>query len=127
MEIASTSSFIAGRIISLSGLSSIVSVKISSSNFLLWRSQILLLLESKILHSSSLMISNEEGSPKENLKYRKWRLADHFVTSQINSLHTEVAMIEAMGTSTSRELWTALEESFSSKSMTQELHLSEEL
>ncbi|KAF6134120.1 hypothetical protein GIB67_013517 [Kingdonia uniflora] len=77
--------------------------------------------------SPSLTISNEEGSSEENPEYRKWRLADRFVTSLINSSLTEEAMSETMGTSTSRELWTALEESFSSKSTTRELHLSDEL
>ncbi|KAF6161657.1 hypothetical protein GIB67_017295 [Kingdonia uniflora] len=135
MEIVSSSSSTAGRTISLSGLSSMVSVKLSSTNFLLWQSQILPLLESQKLlgyidgaiTSSSLTISNEEGSSEENPEYRKWRLADCFVTSLINSSLTEEAMSETMGTSTSRELWTALEESFSSKSMTRELHLSQEL
>ncbi|KAF6157887.1 hypothetical protein GIB67_015203 [Kingdonia uniflora] len=112
-----------------------VSVKLSSANFLLWQSQILPFLESQELlgyidgaiTNPSLTISNEEGSSEENPEYRKWRLADRFVTSLINSSLTEEAMSKTMGTSTSRELWTALEESFSSKSTTQELHLSEEL
>ncbi|KAF6158464.1 hypothetical protein GIB67_022061 [Kingdonia uniflora] len=122
MEIVSSSSSTARRTISLSGLSSMVSVKLSFTNFLLWRSQILPLLESQELlgyidgaiTSPSLTISNEEGSSEENPEYRKWRLADRFVTNLINSSLTEEAMSETMGTSTSRELWTALEESFSS-------------
>ncbi|KAF6134828.1 hypothetical protein GIB67_002229, partial [Kingdonia uniflora] len=39
----------------------------------------------------------------------------------------EEAMSETMGASKSHELWNALEDSFSSKSTTRELHLSEEL
>ncbi|KAF6138598.1 hypothetical protein GIB67_032492 [Kingdonia uniflora] len=48
--------------------------------------------------SPSLAISNEEGLSEENLEYRKWRLADHFVTSLINSSLTEEIMTETMGT-----------------------------
>ncbi|KAF6169808.1 hypothetical protein GIB67_034200 [Kingdonia uniflora] len=74
MEIVSSSSSTAGCTISLSGLSSMVFVKLSSSNFLLWRSQILPLLESQELlgyidgaiTSPSLTNSNEEGSSEKN-------------------------------------------------------------
>lgn len=87
-----------------------VSIKLSSSNYLLWKSQLLPLLEIQDLLShvdETLQPSQQfdrEGSKMPNIKHLAWKNTDQLLLSLLLSSLTEEAMAEAVGLSTSREV-----------------------
>ncbi|KAF8378388.1 hypothetical protein HHK36_029727 [Tetracentron sinense] len=118
-----------------SSMANMLSIKLNGNNYLLWRNQILPLLESQELlgfidgtaQQPLATITQEDGTQVINPEHRKWRLTDRFVLSLINSSLTEAAMSMTMDRQNAFEVWTVLEESYAHKSNNRELQLREEL
>ncbi|XP_039069807.1 uncharacterized protein LOC120216453 [Hibiscus syriacus] len=110
-----------------------VTIKLSSSKYLLWKSQLLPLLESQGLlgHVDGTLMPpplfDPPTSQTPNNKYMAWKATDQRVLSLLLSSLTEEAMAEAVGLSISREVWTALENTFSHRSKARELRLKDDL
>ncbi|XXG45767.1 hypothetical protein AAC387_Pa02g0758 [Persea americana] len=110
-----------------------VTIKLSSSNYLLWKSQLLPLLESQGLlgHVDGTLVPPPPFDPPTsqtpNTKHLEWKATDQRLLSLLLSSLTEEAMAEAVGLSTSREVWTALENAFSHRSKAREIHLKDDL
>ncbi|KAF3970010.1 hypothetical protein CMV_006245 [Castanea mollissima] len=112
-----------------------ITIKLSSTNYLLWRSQFLPLLRSQGLlgyvdgsaTEPPSTISDKDDIVVSNPEYTKWKQTDQMILSLICSYLTEEAMSEIVGLTSSCETWQALEASFSHKSKTRELQLKDEL
>ncbi|KAF8388901.1 hypothetical protein HHK36_025582 [Tetracentron sinense] len=118
-----------------SSMAIMLSIKLNGNNYLLWRNQILPLLESQELlgfidgtaQQPFATMTQEDGTQVINPEHCIWRLTDRFVLSLINSSLTEAAMIMTMDRQNAFEVWTVLDESYAHKSKNQELQLREEL
>lgn len=108
-------------------------VKLSSSNYLIWHSQILPLIESQDLVGhvdGSIVPPPKFDSPKyqtPNDKYLAWKAIDQRLLCLLRSSLTEEALAEIVGFSTAHDVWLALETTFNHKYKTQEIHLKDEL
>ena len=109
-------------------------IKLTSSNYLLWRNQFVPLLASQELFGyldSSItappMITASDGTPKSNPAYTSWLHTDQTPLSLLYSSLTEESMSQVLGFRHSHEAWHALEVSFSHRSKTRELQLKDEL
>ena len=104
-----------------------VTVKLSSTNFLLWRSQVVPLLQCQkyygYIDGSTLMPSATTDSTAYNL----WKQNDQLVMSLLLSSLTEEALSITIGFTTSRDIWNAIETAFSHKSKARELQIKDEL
>ena len=87
-----------------------VTIKLSSSNYLLWKSQLLPLLESQGLlgHVDSSLEPpppfDLPTSQTPNTKHLAWKATDQRLLSLLLSSLTEEPMAEVVGLSTSREV-----------------------
>uniref|UniRef100_A0A2N9IZ37 Reverse transcriptase Ty1/copia-type domain-containing protein n=1 Tax=Fagus sylvatica TaxID=28930 RepID=A0A2N9IZ37_FAGSY len=110
-----------------------VTIKLSSSNYLLWKSQLLPLLESQNLlgHVDGTLVLPPPFDPPTsqtpNPKHLAWKATNQRLLSLLLSSLTEEAMAEVVGLSTSREVWTALENTFSHRSKAREIRLKDDL
>ncbi|KAL5797722.1 hypothetical protein ACOSQ2_002542 [Xanthoceras sorbifolium] len=110
-----------------------LTIKLSSSNYLLWKSQLLPLLESQGLlgHVDGTLEPPPPFEPSTsqtpNPKHLAWKTSYKRLLSLIFSSLTEEAMAEVVGLSTSREVWTALENTFSHRSKAREIRLKDDL
>ena len=110
-----------------------VTIKLSSYNYLLWKSQLLPFLESQgllgqvdgTLVPPPLVDSPTSQTPSN--KHLAWKAADQRLLSLFLSSFTEEAMAEAVGLSTSYEVWIALENTFSHCSKAREIRLKDDL
>jgi len=102
-------------------------IKLSSTNFLLWRSQVVPLLQCQKLYGyvdgSTPMPSATADPAAHNL----WKQFDQLVTSLLLSSLTEETLSITIGLTTSRDVWNSLETTFSHKSKVHELQIKDEL
>ncbi|KAL6334726.1 hypothetical protein AAG906_021385 [Vitis piasezkii] len=111
-----------------------LTIKLTSSNYLLWRNQFVPLLASQELFgyldgsitAPSPMITASDGTPKSNPAYTSWLHTDRHRRFTLFFSHEE-SMSEVLGFRHSHEAWHALEVSFSHRSKTRELQLKDEL
>jgi hypothetical protein len=110
-------------------------IKLTSSNYLLWRNQFIPLLTSHDLLGfldgsipvPSSQITGTDGSTQVNPTYTSWLNTYQTLLSLLYSSLTEESMSEVLGLKHAHEAWTALEASFSHISKTRELQLKDEL
>ncbi|KAG6779791.1 hypothetical protein POTOM_016191 [Populus tomentosa] len=130
---ASTSSDSSPTLLPFNTMIHMVTIKLSSSNYLLWKSQLLPLLESQGLlgHVDGTLVPPPQFDPPTsqtpNRSHLAWKATDQRLLSLLLSSLTEEAMAEAVGLSTSREVWTALETTFSHRSKAREIRLKDDL
>ena len=120
----------------------LLTIKLSSSNYLLWRNQVSPLLHSQNLFgyvdgsiskpsmtvtSTTSATSTTTTTSTENPKFTEWIQMDQLVLSLLLSTLTEESMSVVVGLSTSRDVWFRLETTFSHKSKSRELRLRDEL
>ena len=97
--------------------SSLISVRLNSTNFLLWRSQIRPLIRSLGLSYHILMsekpqekILQKDGEIVENPELISWESNDGLFTSWLLGLMTEEVLSSNIGMETAFHLWTSLED-----------------
>ncbi|KAL6325439.1 hypothetical protein AAG906_023284 [Vitis piasezkii] len=108
-----------------------LTIKLTSSNYLLWKNQFVPLLASQDLfgyldgsiRAPSATILAADGTTKSNPAYTSWLHTDQTLLSLLYSSLTEESMSEVLGLHHSHEAWHALEVSFSHRSKTRELPL----
>ncbi|KAL8509880.1 hypothetical protein ACS0TY_016920 [Phlomoides rotata] len=107
-------------VVPLHTLTHMVTIKLTSSNYLLWRNQILLILASHELSSfvdgsstaPSPSIPAADGSSAINPAFTAWSALFQKMKSVILSTLTEEAMSEVLGCDTARSVWVSLEATF---------------
>ena len=104
-----------------------ITIKLSSSNYLIWKSQLLPLLESQDLlgYVDGTLIPPPRFEPTTSTtlstKYQAWKATDQrLLCLQLSSL-TEEAIAAVVGLSTTHDIWLALENTFSHHSKAREL------
>ena len=97
--------------------SSLVSIKLTLENFLLWRSQILRLVKSLGLYhhltdgtSPAQEIEDDKGAKTHNPQYELWNTNDDRLLSWLLGTMKEEVMSDIFGAETTYEAWTSLEE-----------------
>lgn len=98
-----------------------LTVKLSSSNYLIWRKQVLPVLSWHDLlphidgsvEPPSAMTTNDEDTEVVNLAYAQWKSKDQRVLSLLQSSLTEEALAEILNCSTARAVWVTLESAYS--------------
>ncbi|XP_042976266.1 uncharacterized protein LOC122307438 [Carya illinoinensis] len=68
-----------------------------------------------------------DSSSQSNPKFVEWHLQDQRLLSLLFSSLTEEAMAKVLGLTNARDVWLALENSFSHISKTRELHIKDDL
>ncbi|CAM8920708.1 unnamed protein product [Rhodiola kirilowii] len=108
-------------------------IKLSSSNYLLWKSQLLPLIESQDLLSyvDGTLVPPPKFATKESNavdpQYLTWRAIDQCLLCLLLSSLAEEAIDVVVGLSTARDVWLALENTFSHHSKVRELRLKDDL
>lgn len=87
--------------IPITALIHLVMVKLSSSNYLLWKKQVVI----------------SEGISSPNPEYAEWCSKDQRILSILLSSLTEEALGEVIGAITSRVVWLSLESTFAHSSI----------
>ncbi|KAF7149901.1 hypothetical protein RHSIM_Rhsim02G0228300 [Rhododendron simsii] len=112
-----------------------VSLRLTETNYLLWRTQILSLIESQDvlgfvdggepMPSRYLQNSSEKAEKEKALNpdFQAWVKTDRLVKAWITSTLSEEVLGLAVGLVTSREVWDALHTSFAQDSQTREFEL----
>ncbi|XP_019180956.1 PREDICTED: uncharacterized protein LOC109176010 [Ipomoea nil] len=115
---------------SLSTAHHFISTKLTSRNFLLWRTQIVPFLRGQNLMGfvdgsmpcPSLVVLSASGDPSSpNPAYALWVQQDQAIMSMLISSLSEEVMHLAVGRQTSKEIWDAVEEALASSSRVQSL------
>ena len=111
-----------------------VTIKLTPTNYLLWRRQFVPLLDSEDLmgyldgsfstHVAQVCAKNDLVP---NPAYKKWHTQDRILLNLLYASLTEECMVEVFNCTTARDAWLALEVSFSHSSKTRELQLKDEL
>ncbi|KAB2634605.1 cation/H(+) antiporter 15-like [Pyrus ussuriensis x Pyrus communis] len=101
----------------ISTLSTSVNVKLDDSNYLNWHFQMELLLESNgimgFVDGSTPCPARVDESGTDSDAYTVWKLHDRALMQLVTATLSPVAMSCAIGSSSSRDLWTRLKEQFS--------------
>ncbi|XP_020099653.1 uncharacterized protein LOC109718063 [Ananas comosus] len=113
-------------------MASLLSVKLSSSNFLLWKSQIY-----PLIRSAHLLHHIEEDAPtkmilkgdkeEENPEYTIWINNDGLLTSWLLGTMAEEVLGLVIGCNNVREIWKCLDEHFFDSTKEKEMHLKNQL
>ncbi|GKV03485.1 hypothetical protein SLEP1_g15775 [Rubroshorea leprosula] len=113
-------------------MASLVSVKLSSTNFLLWKSQVY-----PLIRSAQLLYHLEEAAPVQtiikdgnemgNPEYDVWLSNDGLLTSWILGTMNEESLSLVVGYDSALQIWRCLEEHYLASSKESELHLKGQL
>jgi hypothetical protein len=104
-----------------------VTIKLSSINFLLWRSQVAPLLQCQKFYGyvdGSTLMPFATINPTAN---DLWKQNDQLIMSLLFSSLTEEALFVVIDLTTSKDVWIALETALSHKSKARELQIKDEL
>jgi hypothetical protein len=104
-----------------------VTIKLSSTNFLLWRSQVVPLLQCQKLYGYVDGSTPMPSAATDPAAHNIWKQFDQLVMSLLLSSLTEEALSITIGFTTSRDVWNSLETTFSQKSKVRELQIKDEL
>jgi len=104
-----------------------VTIKLSSTNFLLWRSQVVPLLQCQKLYGYVDGSTPMPSAATDPAAHNIWKQFDQLVMSLLLSSLTEKALSITIGFTTSRDVWNSLETTFSQKSKVRELQIKDEL
>ena len=112
-----------------------LTIKLTFSNYLLWRHQFIPLLTNQDLfgfldgsvRAPSPKVIGSDGAMQVNPSYTSWLNTDQTILSLLYFSLTKESMSEVLGLSHAHEAWTILEASFSHRSKTRELQLNDEL
>jgi hypothetical protein len=114
-------------------LIAVVSVKLNSTNYLIWRMQIFPLIQSLKLidhltkEAPAAMKVQESGEPILNPKYEEWQQVDLLLRSWVTGTLSEEALGHVVGMNTAREVWECLEAKYLQATKERELQLRRQL
>ncbi|KAJ9558897.1 hypothetical protein OSB04_013511 [Centaurea solstitialis] len=132
-----SSSSVTGNVDALpfSTLLHMITIKLSSTNYLLWKTQVVPLLSCQKLigyvdgtiSAPPQEIDGDANKKIPNPAYATWQATDQRLRLLLQSSLTEEATAEIIGLNTSREIWTALATAYSHDSMDRAMNLKTEL
>ncbi|KAK2973116.1 hypothetical protein RJ640_027088 [Escallonia rubra] len=117
-----------------------VSLKLTLSNFLLWKTQFISLAESqemigfldgdypmpsKYITASGAEVAGDK--PMENPDFKAWKRSDRLLRGWITGTLSEEVLGLVVGLETSSEVWAALVDSFAQESQEREFYLTQKL
>nr|CAD1838639.1 unnamed protein product [Ananas comosus var. bracteatus] len=108
-----------------------VTLKLNDNNYLLWKTQVLSLIESQDLLGFLMgetiappkMSTSENGATVNNPDYTSWVRTDRLVKSWIVGTLSKEVLGHAVGLQTAAEVWTALTNHFKQSSIAREFDL----
>lgn len=114
--------------------SSLISIKLSSNNYLLWKSQILPLIRTMGIEKHLTddkppeeHIADGKGEQLVNPRFNTWKNNDGLLTSWLLGTITEDVLSMIESSDTAYQVWKSLEEQLLSMTKENELHLNEAL
>lgn len=114
--------------------SSLISIKLNTTNYLLWRSQVVPLVRSLGIEHHLLndnppnsKIVDKEGTNTINPQYLTWLTNDGLLTSWLLGIISEKVLAMIEGLETTRQVWKSLEETLLSITKENEIHIKESL
>uniref|UniRef100_A0A2N9G1P2 Integrase catalytic domain-containing protein n=1 Tax=Fagus sylvatica TaxID=28930 RepID=A0A2N9G1P2_FAGSY len=120
-------------ILLLSNISSLISAKLDSTNYTLWKYQLLSIFESYSLldhidgstHSPERYLQDESGAftTQESVQYKQWKIRDQALKTLLNATLSPSALSLVIRQSTARGVWEVLERRYTSLSRTHILTL----
>jgi hypothetical protein len=113
--------------LSFNTMAHMVTIKLSSTNFLLWRSQVVPLLQCQKLYGYVDGSTPMPSAATDLAAHNIWKQFDQLVMSLLLSSLTEEALSITIDFTTSRDVWNSLETTFSQKSKVRELQIKDEL
>lgn len=108
-----------------------ISTKLSDSNYLIWRQQVLATvrgygLEPYLMGEQiippKMVVTTESSTMSPNPSFLVWHQQDQRLAAWLQSSLDESAMVIVVGLTTSREIWSALETNFASQSKAKIMH-----
>lgn len=112
----------------LSNICNLVSLRLDSTNFILWKFQLTSILKAHRLYglvdgstakpSEFLAASSSDAVPSPNLAFSDWIAKDHVLMTLINATLSPAALAYVVGCSSSKEVWETLIQHYSSNSHT---------
>ncbi|GKV07645.1 hypothetical protein SLEP1_g19392 [Rubroshorea leprosula] len=113
-------------------MASLVSIKLSSTNFLLWKSQAYpLIRNAQLLHhleeEAPVQTIIKDGNEMGNPEYDVWLSNDGLLTSWILGTMNEESLSLVVGCESALQIWRCLEEHYLASSKESELHLKGQL
>ncbi|KAA8546621.1 hypothetical protein F0562_002640 [Nyssa sinensis] len=116
-------------------ISNFVSIKLSSNNFLLWKTQMLNILESYDLQgflngeifTPPETIVTSDSAAQSNPAFLKWRRTDRLVKGWLTATLSEEVLGIVVGLGTAAEVWNALVHAFARASSARSLALKQRL
>jgi hypothetical protein len=113
--------------LSFNTVAHMVTIKLSSTNFLLWRSQVVPLLQCQKLYGYVDGSTPMPSAATDLAAHNIWKQFDQLVMSLLLFSLTEEALSITIDFTTSRDVWNSLETTFSQKSKVRELQIKDEL
>ncbi|KAF3781526.1 hypothetical protein EJ110_NYTH36755 [Nymphaea thermarum] len=114
-------------------VSNFVSLKLTHNNFLLWKTQILALIESQDMEGfltgstpappNSIIDLADPQKLISNLKFESWRRSDHLVKGWVTGTLSESVLGFVVGLNSSQKIWSTLIDAFAQKSQERGFHL----
>ncbi|KAF3780320.1 hypothetical protein EJ110_NYTH39541 [Nymphaea thermarum] len=114
-------------------VSNFVSLKLTHNNFLLWKTQVLALIESQDMEG--FLIGAISAPPKNitvpadpqklisNPRYESWRRSDHLIKGWITGMLSKSVLGLVVGLNSSQEIWSTLINAFAQESQEWGFHL----
>lgn len=115
-----------------SSSSHLVTIKLTSENYMLWKVQLTAYLRGQDLFSfvdgtqippPKMFPAESNSNPKTNPAFLSWQRTDQFILSILLSSITKLIVAHVISAGTSRELWTSLESMYSSRSQAKEFQI----
>ncbi|OMO62605.1 Integrase, catalytic core [Corchorus capsularis] len=116
-------------------ITNFVSLKLNQTNFLLWKTQIMGLIESQdmaalldgSLPTPSRSIETDDGETINNPKFAEWRKSDRLLRGWITGTLSEETLGLVVGLDMAAEVWQALNDTFTGNTQEHEFALEQKL
>lgn len=108
----------------ISNLSSLITVKLDSTNYMIWKKQVQNILQATYLFGyldgstkcPSPIIKDANGKDVANVEFMKWKVIDSHLLSCLTATLTTPVFSLVLDLSSSKEVWHALEKCFTTLS-----------
>ncbi|KAF8369725.1 hypothetical protein HHK36_032252 [Tetracentron sinense] len=113
-----------------------VSIKLNSTNYLFWKTQLLPLIESlellehidgSVLPPQQFISSPDDKGEIVNPQYDLWKKTDRLLLGWINGTLSEEVLSHVVGLTSARDVWMCLENTFAQASKSREQQLRQQL
>ncbi|KAG6588985.1 Retrovirus-related Pol polyprotein from transposon RE1, partial [Cucurbita argyrosperma subsp. sororia] len=121
---SSTETNLLSPIVLLSNICNLISIKLDSTNYVLWKFQLTTLLKA---HKLFGFIDGTQPCPISNPSYDDWFAKDQALMTVINATLSPEALAYVVGSTTSKQVWNVLAKLYSSSSRSNVVNLKSDL